>query len=133
MKNSRVLKNILLYERVGFSLIIALLWLNEVLDIPHYVFGAPNTPVNWRESLVETVLVAALAILVTRFTRFTMARVSYLERFILVCASCRRVCFHQQWIPFDVFLRDHSDTHVSHGLCPSCAAEMSRGILTPSC
>ena len=43
-----------LFSGSVFFLLILLAWMNEVLDLPHYLMGAPNTPINWRESLLET-------------------------------------------------------------------------------
>jgi PAS domain S-box-containing protein len=43
-----------------FILLCIFTWLNEILDLPHLLLGAPGTPVNWRESLIETVLIAAV-------------------------------------------------------------------------
>ena len=38
----------------GFASSILFTWLNEILDLPHLIFNVPRTPVNWRESLIET-------------------------------------------------------------------------------
>ncbi|MBI3739734.1 MAG: GGDEF domain-containing protein [Chloroflexi bacterium] len=38
----------------GFGIVIAFTWLNEIIDLPHFLLGAPATPVNWKESLIET-------------------------------------------------------------------------------
>jgi PAS domain S-box-containing protein len=48
---------------VFFALLIVIVWLNELLDIPHHLFGMPRTPSNWQESALETlfILLAALA------------------------------------------------------------------------
>lgn len=127
-KKNGLLRRIVLAEWIGFSLIVAVLWLNEVADLPHRFLGAPATPVNWRESLAETVLVLLLAALVTLLSRTIIARIKHLEGFLLVCAACKRICVENEWIPFDIFLRDHSDASVSHGLCPHCAEGLGRGI-----
>ncbi|MBI5838605.1 MAG: GGDEF domain-containing protein [Chloroflexi bacterium] len=39
----------------GFIISIAFTWLNEIADLPHIIFKAPATPINWRESIIETV------------------------------------------------------------------------------
>jgi hypothetical protein len=43
---------------VAFSPIIALIWPDEIADIPHVILGAEPTPVNWQEALLETLLTA---------------------------------------------------------------------------
>jgi len=41
----------------AFVLLCILAWLNEILDLPHLLLGAPRTPVNWQEAIIETVLI----------------------------------------------------------------------------
>ncbi len=41
-----------------FGLLCIFSWFNEILDLPHILLGAPSTPLNWRESLIEMVMVA---------------------------------------------------------------------------
>ena len=56
-------ENLRIWLFVGsiFFLLILLAWMNEVLDLPHYLMGAPKTPINWRESLLETTLLLLVA------------------------------------------------------------------------
>jgi len=42
-----------------FALLYILAWLNEILDLPHLLLGAPRTPVNWREATIETIFITA--------------------------------------------------------------------------
>ena len=41
-----------------------LVWLNESMDLPHLLLGAPQTPINWREAIIETVLIAGIGLFV---------------------------------------------------------------------
>ena len=45
-----------------FVLLCILAWLNEIVDLPHLVLGAPHTPINWREAIVEMVLIAGVGL-----------------------------------------------------------------------
>ncbi|MCK4451305.1 MAG: GAF domain-containing protein, partial [Anaerolineae bacterium] len=59
-----------------FILLCILVWLDEILDLPHLLLGAPPTPINWREALGETALVATVGFLaVSRLVRDVTARV----------------------------------------------------------
>ena len=40
-----------------FILVVILLWVDEISDLPHVLFGAPETPINWREAILETLMV----------------------------------------------------------------------------
>jgi PAS domain S-box-containing protein len=46
----------------AFSVLILLAWLDEILDIPHWLLKAPSTPVNSREALIETIVIFLLGI-----------------------------------------------------------------------
>ena len=43
-------------------LLCSLIWINELLDIPHMVFGAEQTRVNWQEALIETLIILGIGI-----------------------------------------------------------------------
>ena len=49
-----------------FVLLCAVVWLNEVLDLPHLIFGIPRTHFNWQEALIETVLIVILGVIAIR-------------------------------------------------------------------
>ncbi len=49
----------------AFVLLCILVWLDEILDLPHLLLGAPRTPLNWREAISEMVLIATVGLLVT--------------------------------------------------------------------
>ncbi len=46
---------------VGFSLAILLVAADEVLDIPFHLFGAPSTPINWTEVIIESSFILTVA------------------------------------------------------------------------
>lgn len=119
--STRVLKQeILLFEGVGFLLVLSLLWLNEAFDLPHKLLGAPATPVNWRESILESVLVLALGVGTVLWTYRTLTRVRYLEGFVRVCVNCKRVQARDRWVPIEVYVIEHSEAVLSHSVCPEC-------------
>jgi hypothetical protein len=33
---------------------------------------------------------------------------------------CKRVNIHNEWIPIDMYISDHSEAILSHSLCPEC-------------
>ena len=119
--NTKVLKQeVLLFEGIGFVLVLALLWLNEALDFPHRLLGAPQTPLNWRESVLESVVVLGLGAATLSWTHHALARIRYLEGFIRVCMFCKRVQTRDEWVPIEVYVIDHSEAVVSHSMCPEC-------------
>ena len=58
-----------------FVLLCILVWLDETVDLPNLLLDAPPTPINWREAIVETVLIAGVGLFaVLRLIRDTTER-----------------------------------------------------------
>ncbi len=47
---------------LGFAILCILSWLNEILDLPHFLTGAIKTPFNWQESIVEMALISIVGL-----------------------------------------------------------------------
>ena len=126
----RYYRLILGYEMAGFALIFVLLWVDEIFDFPHYLLGAPATPVNWKESLLESFSVLVLACVVILMTYRILTRLKYLEGFLPVCSFCKKIRVEKEWIPIEKFVMDHSEATFSHSLCPGCAQEHYGDLLS---
>lgn len=127
MSKGFIVRRIILFEVLGFAPVILFLWLDEILDLPHYLLGAPATPINWAESTFESALALMLTGLVVILTWRFLKHIKYLEGFLLFCAGCKRIRCEGKWIPVDVYVRDRSEAIVSHGLCPSCIEQYCGG------
>ena len=79
-----VTRRVLLYEKVAFALIILLIWLDEIIDIPYLLLGAQSTPLNWRESLFESICIIILGSVIVRITGKTFERMKHLEGMLLL-------------------------------------------------
>ena len=118
-------RRVIYYEAVGFAAVILLIWLDELADIPNLCFGAEQTPVNWQESLFESLIVAMLCLGVIRLTNNLFKRMKHLEGLLPVCASCRRIRGEQgDWQPLESYIQERSDAEFTHGICPDCAEEL---------
>ncbi len=50
-----------------------------------------------------------------------LARVKVLHGLLPVCASCYKIRNDQgYWSQVDVYIREHSEAEITHGLCPEC-------------
>ena len=123
MTKEEFTKKITAFECAGFLIVIIILWLDEILDIPFNIFGGQATPINYTESLFETVLVGALAVIVVTMTRRLLEKIRYLEGILPVCSFCKKIRKDDQWINIDSYIRDHSAVEFSHSLCPECREE----------
>jgi hypothetical protein len=112
-------RHITLVEALGFGAIAAVVWIDELFDVPHRLFGAPESPARIMEATTESFGVILLAVFVIVFTRRLTRRVAYLESYISMCAWCRRVRRDGQWYGIEAFFARH-DAQTSHGICPDC-------------
>ncbi len=122
---------IIIYEIIAFAAIIAALWLDEIFDIPHLLLGAQATPVNWQESLFETLLILPTALIIIRNTLTLFKRLKYLEGFLSICSSCKKIRDENgNWQPMERFIHERSEARFSHGLCPHCAEKLYPEVFT---
>ena len=117
-----ILQAVSLYEIVGFSGVLVLLWFDELFDLPRRLFGGVPTPINWIESIIESIFVIILGAFVVSMTVRHIRQIKYLEGFLPICAYCKKIRIDGIWIPFEQYISDHSDATFTHGYCPECAA-----------
>ena len=112
-------------ELVGFAALLAILWLDEYVDVPFRFFGALKTPLRPEEFWFEALAVLLVAISVVAATLWIFQRLRILEGFIQVCAWCRKVNVRDEWLPFEQYLKREHDVQATHGICPACRAAAS--------
>lgn len=121
--SQHIQSRVLFYQTIAFGLLILLLWLDECLDLPHLLFNAPKTPVNWRESAIETLFAMALGFFSIQKSSQFINKIHFLERLIHICMFCKKIRQDDQWIPLETYIAQHSESVFSHGLCPDCYNE----------
>jgi hypothetical protein len=110
----------IMLESAGFLIVICAIWLDELIDLPHYLFNAPISPFRLEEALLESSLALVLGAIIVGYT---MRLVRHLESLIVLCAWCRRVGTDGAWVSVEDFLLLHH-AETSHGICPECAAQL---------
>jgi hypothetical protein len=111
--------SILWIEAIGFSLLIALTWLTEVVRIPHLIFGEPFTP-NWSRAILRTAVILLVWVWVHLATKRLLKRLHYLEDFLRICGWCRRVDHEGEWLEIEKYFSSKFATPTTHGMCPDC-------------
>src|SRR5688572_17142244 len=120
-----VSRRMLLLEAVGFFLIVAIIWVDELIDLPHLLFGATRTPVRWGEGMIESALTIMVGAAIVTITLRAFRRIEYLESLIVMCAWCRRVRSGEEWLTVERFLEQQHQSRTSHGICSACAQSIS--------
>ena len=125
MNKQKISKYLLSYEAIGFGSLFVILWLDELLDLPCLLMGAEPTPVNWRESVLESVLTFIIGLFTVYFTKKLLHEIKYLEGFLPICASCKKIRDDQgNWVQIEAYIGARSAAKFSHGICPDCARKL---------
>jgi hypothetical protein len=120
-----VFRHTLALETAGFLLILAIIWLDEILDLPRLLFGAAATPLRLGEGVLESVLTLMVGMTVVTITYRAFRRIEYLESLVVMCAWCRRVRAGDEWLAVELFLERQHHARTTHGICTSCASAIS--------
>jgi hypothetical protein len=129
---SVVFRRTLLLEGAGFLLIVAIIWMDEIFDLPHLLFGAAPTPLRLGEGGLETTLTVAVGIVIVSITYRAFRRIEYLESLVVMCAWCRRVRAQEEWLTVEAFLERQHNARTTHGICERCAAGIAMPPHIPS-
>ena len=129
MKKEQLIKKVLTIEIIGFSFILLIIWLDEVIDLPHILFGAYATPPNYSESIFESILIILMATITIALTHSILLRLRFLEGLLPICSICKKIRSKQVWIPIEQYISTSSNTDFTHGICPNCAEDHYGKIL----
>jgi hypothetical protein len=123
LQKKKLAKPVFYVEALGFSLVIIILWLNEICDLPHWLFDAQPTAFNWPESIMETFLVLVLAGFIMLLNFWLLRRIESLEELLPICAQCKRIRKEDgSWQQVDDYISSRTATEFTHTICPSCAS-----------
>jgi hypothetical protein len=120
MKKNPTLTRIIVFQNLGFLVILLICYLDDLLKLPALVFSGHPFAFLFRRTTLEFLLVLAVWFLVSSSTRRILEHVQYLEKFMRVCAWCRRIHFQGEWMPLEKFMRQGFDTPTTHGICTEC-------------
>ncbi len=119
---------VLWYECLGFGLILLFSWLNELVDLPHLIFGGETHASDFRDSLVESAVIVLVWAVVFVLTKRLVAHLLYLEGFLRVCAWCRKVGHNNQWMGLEEYFDRGFHVQTTHGMCPQCLGKLEEDI-----
>ena len=115
LTKTHALKRALILEIIGFLFLIVACWLTEYYD----------TPFNLSQVIIETITIIIVGSTTVYFTWQFIKRIKYLEGFMLICASCKKVKEpDDQWVSLEQIISRKSDLQFSHGICPECAEKL---------
>jgi diguanylate cyclase (GGDEF)-like protein len=81
MSTERLFNKIILFECIGFAVVILFLWLDEIWDIPYHLMGGQATPINYAESMLETCIILPLALFVVGATYRILSKIEHIAMY----------------------------------------------------
>jgi hypothetical protein len=79
---------------------------------------------NWQDAVVDTSIILLVAIPTVFMSWRLSKRLHYLERFLRLCAWCRKVGQGEDWVSVEEFLHEELGTQTTHGICPACIRKL---------
>lgn len=113
-------RSVLIQQNIGFSILIALGWTTEFLDLAHILYGA-SSGFEWSRVIARTFVVCLIWLFVHFTTRRLLDRLYYLEDFLRICSWCRKVDHDGRWLTMEQYFGARFNTETSHGICPECS------------
>src|SRR5271169_6363737 len=105
MKTNLQLTRIVLYQNLGFLGIMVIGFLDELIKLPSLIFSDHPFAFMYQRSTLNMLLVLAVWFLVSASTRRILERVRYLEKFMRVCAWCRKIDYKGEWMRLEDFMQ----------------------------
>jgi hypothetical protein len=127
--NGKIVKRIIIGEIVGFFLVIATAWITALFDPPYFFFHQVFTSIDIFETSFETVIIIILAVFVILFTNRLVRQIKYLEGFMVICASCKKIKTGDEWVQIEKIISESSNVMFSHGICPACAEKLYGDVI----
>jgi hypothetical protein len=108
---------------VMFTFFVLLTITNEVLDIPHYLFGDSPTSFAQRKGEIVFEIFIYIVVLLVAFYAFKKKiekEIRILEGFIPICANCKKIRQEIDWKTLEEYISENSLAEFTHSICPDC-------------
>ena len=123
---SRTLRLVVVSQFIILLLLFFMTVSNEVLDLPHYIFGDTPTSLQQREGevVIELAIIAIIMIAEICIIKKFIQRIRMLEGFLPICANCKQIRNDDRWEQIEKYISDHSLAKFSHSICPDCMKKL---------
>lgn len=118
----------LLWQSLGFLIIIVLTWSDALFDLAHAILGLPHREEDLNRTAITTIVILLLWIISGYKIYRVVSRLSYLESFLHVCAWCRKIEYQNRWLSLEAHFTEKTGGQLSHGICPECSEKMLRPL-----
>lgn len=116
-------KKIWIVFLVMLTVFMCLTIANEVVDLPHYIFGdEPTTYPQRRGEIIFELSIYFIVIFAAYyyFRKKIEKEIKILEGFIPICANCKKIRQDIDWKTLEEYISTHTLAKFSHSICPDC-------------
>ena len=119
----RPLEYVAFWQFLTFSLLLALIWVDEILDFPALFYGELPSDIDWIRACVLSAGVIIVGFVTIAHTYVQQGRM--MKGIITVCSYCHNVHIHEKvWAQMEEFVSERTQAEFSHGICPACYAKL---------
>jgi hypothetical protein len=119
----RAHKKIWIVFLVMLTVFVLLTIANELLDLPHSLFGDEPTQFSHRKGEVIFEIGIYFLVIASSFWYFQkklVKEIRILEGFIPICAKCKKIRQDVDWKTLEEYISANSLAKFSHSICPEC-------------
>jgi hypothetical protein len=110
---------IALWQFAGFTILILLVWLNEIIDFAAFFYGTPARDPNYLRASLASAAVILAAVIVVGQTYLQQRAI--LAEVLTVCSYCHRIAVDPDvWQHVEDHLHKNPLLKLTHGICPDC-------------
>lgn len=109
------------------TIFVCLTIANEVLDLPHYMFGDEPTTYHQRKGEVIVEIFTYFVVILFSyhyFRRKIEKEIKILEGFIPICANCKKIRHDINWQTLEEYISANSLATFTHSICPDCVTQL---------
>ena len=119
------LLSLALLELLTFTIMLCLIWLNEVNDYTLIYFGVKGDCPNVYRGYILSAATIICAIISIGNTHLNAKHV--IKGMLIICANCKKIKLNtEDWTDIEQYIFDKSLATLRHGICPECAAKTIR-------
>lgn len=123
-KQSIYWQKALVWQSVGFLIMVVLTWSDALFDLAHAILGFPHRPMDLNRTALVTAIILMLWMISGYRIYVVVSRLSYLENFLHVCAWCRKIEYQDNWLSLEEHFVRKTGRQPSHGICPECLRKL---------
>jgi hypothetical protein len=120
---------IAIWQALSFLLLLLLVWVNEILDLAHLIWGLPQSPPDYMRAALASAGVI-LGMVVTVGHTYLQQR-NIISGVLTICSYCHRIRIDQEvWQRIEQYVTGNSTIMLSHGICPECYGKVMQSVVS---